>query len=304
MLNYTLRQLEYFAAAASLGSIVRAAEHLNVSQPSVSTAISKLEDQLGVQLFLRQHAHGVALTSSGRRLFREARDMLRQAEDFYDSARSVDSALTGNLALGCFLTLGPLFMPALVTLFTQANPGATISLKEANQDDLISGLSSGRFDLALLYDLEVPSSIRTTPLARFAPYVLLSEDHPMAKEERVDLHELAGEPFVLLDVPPSRNYFLGLFHQAGLEPNVTFSSPSIEMVRGLVGRGIGYSMLVTRPKGDITYDGLRIVTRPLTQNFTNSTISLARPGSMRPTRLMDAFENFCQTWFEDNQALA
>ena len=124
MLAYTLRQLEYFVAAANYGSVARAAEHLHVSQPSVSTAIGKLEDQLGVQLFLRQHAQGVALTAAGRRLHREARDLLRQAEDFYDSARSADSAITGELALGCFLTLGPLFMPALVTSFTASTTAA------------------------------------------------------------------------------------------------------------------------------------------------------------------------------------
>ena len=73
MLRYTLRQLEYFVTAAERGSVARAAAELNVSQPSVSTAVGKLEQQFGVQLFIRQHAQGVLLTPVGRRLLAQAR---------------------------------------------------------------------------------------------------------------------------------------------------------------------------------------------------------------------------------------
>ena len=69
------------------------------------------------------------------------------------------------------------------------------------------------------------------------------------------------------------------------------------MVRGLVGRGLGYSLLVTRPYGDHTYDGCRIETRPLSHDAATSVICLARLAQTRPTRLMDAFVAFCQTWF-------
>ncbi len=300
MLNYTLRQLEYFVAAADRGSVARAAERLNVSQPSVSNAIAKLEDQLGVQLFIRQHAQGVSLTPTGRRLHMEARDLLRHAEDLFDSAHSANSAITGELSLGCFVTLGPLFMPALVTLFTQHHPAVTIRLREAIQDDLINGLVNGEFDLALLYDLNLPDAVESKPLARFAPYILLPEAHRLSGAGDISLTDIADEPFVLLDVPPSRGYFLGLFEAAGLQPNVIFSSPSLEMVRGLVGQSVGYSLLVTRPRGDLTYDGLRLVTRPLSEATQESTVCMARLAKSRPTRLMDAFDNFCQTWFSEH----
>jgi DNA-binding transcriptional LysR family regulator len=300
MLTYTLRQIEYFAAAADLGSIAQAAARLHVSQPSVSNAISKLESQLGVQLFIRQHAQGVSLTPTGRRLHREARDLLRHAEDLYDNARSTASAITGELSLGCFVTLGPLFMPALVTLFMRDHPGVTITLREAPQDDLISGLDTGQFDLALLYDLEIPGGIDLTQLASFPPYLLLPQNHRLNDAAHITLADLADEPFVLLDLPPSRKYFLGLFERAGLVPHVVFSSPSLETVRGLVGRGVGYSLLVTRPRGDMTYDGQQIVARELDLQKHDSTVCLARLTQSRPTRLMDAFVNFCQTWFEEH----
>ena len=79
MPRYTLRQLEYLVTAAEAGSVAGAAARLNVSQPSISTAIAKLEDSLGVQLFMRHHAAGISLTPAGTRLMDEARNLLERA---------------------------------------------------------------------------------------------------------------------------------------------------------------------------------------------------------------------------------
>ena len=83
----------------------------------------------------------------------------------------------------------------------------------------------------------------------------------------------------------------------GLRPNIVFASPSFEMVRGLVGRKQGFSLLVTRPHGSRTYDGQRLVTRPLADEVRTSPICLARLSRTRPTKLMEAFGAFCQEWF-------
>ena len=298
MLTYTLRQLEYFVTTAEHSSVAAAATALNVSQPSVSTAILKLEDQFGVQLFIRHHAQGVSLTATGRRLVADARNLLRHAGDLYQNARAAGDPAAGRLELGCFITLAPLYLPALVSAFAEHHPGATMALHEGTQDELVAGLQSGRFEMALLYDLELPDSVTRVPLSVFDPYVLLPQGHALAARGAVALQDLKDEPLVLLDVPPSRDYFTGLFHAAGLEPDVSFSSASMELVRGLVGRGLGYSLLVTRPHGDTTYDGSPIVARPLSDEAATSTIALARLAQARPTRTMDTFEGFCRAWFD------
>ena len=82
MLLYTLRQLEYAVAIADCGSVAGAAERLRVAQPSVSAALMKLEDQLGLQIFIRHHAQGVTPTSAGGRFLAAARSLLAQAQDF------------------------------------------------------------------------------------------------------------------------------------------------------------------------------------------------------------------------------
>ncbi len=297
MLRYTLRQLEYFVTTAEAGSVAAAAGRLNVSQPSVSTAIGKLEDQFGVQLFIRHHAQGVSLTPVGRRLLANGRSLLRHARELQQNAEAAGEIGAGQLELGCFVTLAPAFMPALITAFSELYPGAEIRLFEGVQDELIDGLASGRFELALLYNLGLPEAFDLEVLASAAPYALLPKGHPLARQPAVSLASLAEEPMILLDVPPSRDYFMGLFAAAGLEPRIAFSSPSFELVRGLVGQGRGFSILVTRPRQNRTYDGQEIVTRPLADPVPPSDICLARLAQSKPTGLMEAFAAFCRAWF-------
>ncbi len=303
-LRFTLRQLEYFVVAAECGSVAQAAARLFVSQPSVSNAIRKLEGQFGVQLLVRHHAQGVSLTPVGQRILADARGLLRHARELQQGARAAGDVVTGQLELGCFMTLAPVFMPVIIMEFSERYPGVEIRLREGVQDELVAGLAAGRFELALLYDLELPESVEVEVLASFPPYALLPEGHPLAAREAVSLAELASEPMILLDVPPSRNYFIGLFRAAGLEPRVAFSSPSVEMVRGLVARKRGYSLLVTRSSQNRAYDGQAFVTRPLRDAAAPGHLGLARLRQSRPTRLMEAFRDFCRSWFAEHHPAA
>jgi len=297
MLRYSLRQLEYFVATAEHLSVVGAARQLNVSQPSVSKAITKLEAQFSVQLFVRHHARGMSLTNAGERLLIDARGLLRYATDLQENARESSDTVKGTLEVACFVAVSPVFMPAILTDFTMQFPGVDIRLHEGDQEALISGLSSGRFELAIMYDSVLPADIVTIELASFEPYVLLPAGHPLAAKREISLASLQDESFILLDVPPS-GFFMNMFRQNGLEePQVAFSSPSLEMVRGLVGRNRGYSLLVTRPYHDRTYDGQKIVTRPIKDNVANGILEISRLEQIRPTRVMELFSDFCVQWF-------
>jgi DNA-binding transcriptional LysR family regulator len=297
MPRYTLRQLEYFLTAADEGSVARAAERLNVAQPSVSAAIAKLEDQLGVQLFIRHHAQGVSLTSQGARLLTPARNLLHHAEELQKEAQATGDEVAGTLHLASYGTLAPAFLPALIAGFNKRHPKVEIAISEGRQDELIEGLRQGRFELALTYDVDLPGDLRVTKLATFDPYVLLPESHRFARRNAISLNELKHEPMILLDVAPSRSYFLGLFKAQGIEPRVALSSPSIELVRGFVGRGLGYSLLVTRPYGDRTYEGAPLVVRPIVEPGTKGEVCLAMLEKLRPTRAMAAFETFSKEFF-------
>ena len=298
MITYSLRQLEYFVLAASEGSLVKAAEKLNVSQPSISAAVTKLEDQLGVQLLIRHHAAGVSVTPAGAQILTQAGNLVQHAREIQALAADTASQVKGALQLGSFFTLAPVFLPSLIEGFTSAHPQARIDIGEGTQLDLIDGLRRGRYEMALLYALDMPDDIDITTLAELQPYVLLPKPHRLARQKTVSLKDLADEPMVLLDVAPSRSYFLGLMRDAGIEPEIAFSSPSMELVRGLVGRGQGFSLLVTRPHGDLAYDGQPLAVRPVREKVEPGRIALACLSQLRPTRLMHEFRAHCVAYFD------
>jgi len=293
MIRYTLRQLEYFEEAANCRSIAAASVKLNVSQPSISSAIRKLEDQLGVDLLIRHHAQGVSLTRAGAQFIKESRNLLRLGRELQWEASSDSIGMARSLAVGCFATLAPVFMPKLIAEFCRQHPSAVISLQEGTQADLVQQLRVGDIEIALLYDLGLPEDVTVKHIANLTPHVILPVNHRHAGADTVALEWLADEPFILLDIPPSRDYFTGLFQAAGLKPKIRVSSHSLETIRGMVGQGLGYSVLVTRPLVESTYDGGQVVVKAISNPVAPSAISVARLQEVRPTRVALTFEKFC-----------
>lgn len=290
MHRFTLRQLEYLVACIDCRSVAGAAERLNVSQPTISVAITKLEEQLGVQLLLRHASRGVSATGAAEKVLHSARSLLAHASDLERQAMETGSSVVGELRLGSFSTLAPTVLPNLIRELSAEHPGLKLHLREGPQDQIIAALDDGLLDLALLYNIDLPDDLHAVLLAQRKPYVALAADHPLARQETVALADLEAEPLILLEVAPSHDYFLGLFRDVGLEPVIAHSSPSIELVRGMVGCGLGYSLLVTRPDGDRTYDGRALAIRPLSDEVRSSEVVLARLATLRPTQLMQSFE--------------
>src|SRR5262249_5361843 len=153
LIRFTLKQLGYFVAAAERGNVTEAARALNVSQPSISTAIAQLERVLGAQLFLRHHARGLSLTPGGRQLLAEALELLTQAEELGSSLRSEGARLKGELSLGYFVTSAPYYPPGLLRRFRTLHPDVTLQLHEGDIETLQRALATGGIELALVYDL-------------------------------------------------------------------------------------------------------------------------------------------------------
>ena len=239
-MQLSLRQLRYVVAAADAGNVTEAARRLNVSQPSISSAIAEVESYVGVPLFIRRHARGVTLTLAGEKIVNEARLLLKHAAEFAQNALDYGNGLRGKIALGCFLTLAARFMPALLARFAQLHPGITVELHEGDQEELIAMLLSGRAELALAYNFALHQDLLAyrSPICRRTRSS--SADHRLASRERISLEELAEEPYILLDLPHSRDYFFGLFRSVGVEPRVVMRSRSQELIRGLVANGHGY----------------------------------------------------------------
>ena len=295
MAAYTLRQLKYFVTTVECGSVAEASRKLYIAQPSISTAIKGLEESFGVQLFIRHHAQGVSLTPSGARFYRKAQELLRMAHEFEQNALADNDVVAGQIDIGCFETVAPLYLPRLIAGFRQRYPGVEIRLHDGEQHELVQGLTAGRFDLAIFYEHDLDATIETEPLMPpQRPYALLPEGHRFAAQAQVSLRDLVLDPMILLDVLPSRNYFVSIFEELGLSPNIVFSSPSIEMVRGMVGQGFGFSVLVTRPHCNATYDGKQVVCVNITEDVTGSGLVAAWLKRAQLTKPAQLFVDYCK----------
>jgi DNA-binding transcriptional LysR family regulator len=293
MVRVSLKQLSYYAAVADTGSLAAAAKALNVSQPSVTTALSVLEDRLGVDLFIRHHARGANLTPTGRQLLPVARAILAAAEEFEGLAQAAAREPAGLLRVGCYPTLAAVLMPAIIARLSRRYPRVRVQMIEGTEDELLPKLEQGEIEQALLFGEKLPDSVKRIVIETCSPYVLLPKAHRLAKRKNVSLRDLKDEPFVLMDTPAGREYFLNIFREAGVAPQIAHRSPSFEVVRSLVGQGLGYSLLVTRPKFAVTYDGLELAYLTLRENHTPALICLVRMPTARTTQLGAIFQAEC-----------
>ncbi len=272
-----------------------AALNIPVAQSSVSTAIGQLEAALGVQLLIRHHAQGISPTPEGREFLARARLLLQGAEELERFGSELTTDLSGTLHLGCLLTLAPLITPRLAQGFRTRHPAVALDMVEAGQSELVDGLRSGDLRVALTYDLDLSSDLTFARLATLPPYATFAEDHPLAQRQTVTMRELASESLILLDLPYSRDYFLGLFAAEGEEPAVGHRSQLPEVIRTMVANGFGYSIINARPQTEWALDGRPLATRPIAGNPRPMILGLARLAQLRPTRLVEAFEQHCRT---------
>ncbi len=293
-MKFTFRQLGYFIAAAETGSITLASKRVSISQPAISTAISHIERELDVQLFLRHHAQGLSLTPAGRALLREAKQLLKQAEGLYSAAADISQQMRGELSVGWFSTLTPIIMPELVQSFVKAFPGTQVLSQENHQEGLLKGLRDAEIEIAVTYDLQISDDVSFSPLAPLPPYALFGASHPLARERSVKLGQLAALPMVLLDLPMSREYFLALFIRERLEPNIAYSSEKFEVVMTMVANGLGYALVNVRPRAEVALDGRRVHRAALAGDPPPLHIGLATLKQLKKTRLVEAFERHCQ----------
>jgi DNA-binding transcriptional LysR family regulator len=218
-------------------------------------------------------------------------------QHFHARHPSPTPGTVASLSLGCFQTFAPYLVPALIARLSKLNPGLSLNLLEADQSHLLAALRRGEIEIALLYDFGMAPDIRVERLAELVPYVLLAEGHPLAESAAVSLPSLVDEPLILLDIEPSRDYFLSLFKDRGLQPLVGHRTSSLEMVRGLVAHGLGYSILATKPANAMSYDGRALVARPLASMVNNSHVSVAGMAGRDFTPIAQEFSAHCRSFF-------
>jgi DNA-binding transcriptional LysR family regulator len=297
MQKLTIRQLEYFVAAGKCGNLTEAARLLHVSQPAITNAIAQLEDAFGQQLFQRRHGEGVTLTHAGRQAIREARNIMALVKDFPSALRSSVDGPHGVVHLGCFEPFACYYLPGLLSALARDLPEIVVEFSLMTQKELHDTLQIGQIELAISYDSGFWEDLDKLTLFRVSPYAMFCADHRLAAAEAVSLREMCTEPFVLIDLPESREYQLSVMRSYGAEPKVRYYCSNLEVLRGLVAHGMGVSLSVTRPVGDRSYDGHLIAYRPLREQVPQQEVVLAYARHVRLTQAAQAVIHEIQRYF-------
>lgn len=261
--NFSLRQLSYLMTAARLGTISAAAAELHVSSSAISDAITALEHQLQSQLCIRRKSHGLVLTAAGRQVVTRARTLVAEANELERELRTTDGELAGPITIGYYPTLAPMILPVLLAEFGEKHPRVSLEIVETTQDLMVGKLESGEIDLAFVYETLVPGSPKRAQLFAQPAHVVLAADDPFASRETVRLEDLVERDMILLDSPPSSQHTLSMFSERGLKPRIRHRTTSYEMVRTLVGRGLGYGVLVQRLNNSASYEGYPLVVKEI-----------------------------------------
>ena len=291
--GYTLRQLAAFAAVAEWGTITAAADALHMSHSALSSAVTDLEKALEVKLFVRQRARGVTLTPTGHEVLDRARVLLHHAAELERDAHSEAGAVVGPVAVGCYPSLGPTLLPSLLADFIRIHPRARVDFREDTQNRLRGLLDAHELDVAFLYDLDLEPGLEIAKLDVRRPMVLLPVTHPLAAAPAVRLRDLATEPMVLLDAPPSSGHASRVCADAGFAPIIGYRVQSFETARSFVGRGLGWTLLLQRPANDTTYEGLPLALRDVVDPVPASVeVVLAWRGDALLSRVARTFVDF------------
>ncbi len=202
-----------------------------------------------------------------------------------------------RIALACLSSFAPLYLPSLMLRLRERQPQLRVDVIEGDQAQVAHLVQSGEAALGLMYDAQIPEILEYDLLTEQQPYALFMAGDPRAGTVNVSLRDLASEPLILLDQPLSRDYLADLYTAIGCEPNIALRPSSIEMVRSLVGQGIGYSVLVTRPAGDLSYDGKALVTRPIAEPTRPLGVALVRHRASPGTKARDVLARECADYF-------
>ncbi len=269
-----LRALHYFVTLADLKHFSKAADACFVSQPTLSTQIRKLEEELGIQLVERSPKN-ILLTPVGEEIAQRAQQVLHEIEQIRTLARRSHQPDEGTLRLGLFPTLAPYLLPHVVPQLRARYLRLHLQLSEEKTEDILRLLQRGSLDAALLALPIANEGLEVEVLFQEPFVVAVPGDHALASRDTIGLEDLNGSEMLLLeDGHCLREHALEVCALAGAHERLDFHATSMETLRQMVAANVGITlmpMLSVKPPIAPT-DNLAI--RPFSGTAPSRTIAL------------------------------
>ncbi|WP_017792916.1 LysR substrate-binding domain-containing protein [Leucobacter salsicius] len=251
-----------------------------------------IERAVGEQLCVRRKARGLTLTPAGQKFAKRARQIVADTQELLLGI-GPGQELRGPVKLGCYSTFATNVVPDLLEGFPKRYPGVHLEVTVGTNEELLAALDAGHLDVALLFDVTLPVGYRRREIYPTELEVHLHPDHPLAKAASVDLPDLANEPYIQYYATPGTVNVLSAFAARGLEPSIEVSVSEIGLVEALVGRGLGYGLLMSRPNRLPTSpEGRPVAIRPLDPPVTVSHVVGIWPDDMELTPRASALLDF------------
>lgn len=299
--DITLKALRYFMAAIREGSITEAAKVVNVVPSAVHTAINQVEAAFGLQLTIRSRSKGISLTATGQQMVAKIQSLLDEYESLMREGGDMRTQLTGTLRVGYYAPAAPAFMPKIVDQMLAGNDDVCVKFFECDNQSAQDGLVSGAYDVIVCVANAMRPGITYETLLEVPAYVLVPSSHPFAMCPSISMADLADQKLVLLDLPVVSEYYAARFDQAGIRPHIAATATSLEMVRSLVGNGVGCSLLHMVTATEMTYAGDKVIPVPLSPAVEPFKIVFGHLPD-NPRRLVKMFVENLQAYFEGSGA--
>ena len=249
-MSIDLKQLKYFLAVAEEKSLRRAAERLHISQPPLSQQIMKLESELGVKLFART-TRTFELTVAGKALMGEASELLAKMRMTIDTIRQIDRGEVGRLRVGIVGSAmwGPI--PSLLEEFQTKFPRVTWTIHELGPTLQYEALRAKQVDVGFWREPKLDEddlkqdNLRQELCFREDVCVAINEHHPLAKQESIEMMDIADEPMLTLALDKSSfpRYLIQCCVKAGFEPTIFQEASEPQTLLAMVGAGLGVALL-------------------------------------------------------------
>src|SRR5438874_11124436 len=272
-----MHQLTYFESVSRHLHFTRAAEELNVAQPSVSQQIRKLEAELGAPLFHRMKRH-VALTEAGKTFLPHARAVLQRVEEARLEVQELSGLRRGTLAVAAPPTVWTYLLLLALAASSRRHPGIALAFREAGSRTLLNLLEAGELDMAVVIQPIRHPALETLSLLEEELLLAVPRQHPLASgKRRVRLAQLREEPFVLLreGAYDLRDQTLSACRRAGFEPTVALDGGEMDSMLRFVAAGIGLAILPEMVLSDVDPHNGPVALRRLEPRLTRSVV-LAR----------------------------
>ncbi|EGO62352.1 LysR family transcriptional regulator [Acetonema longum] len=248
-----LRQLKYFQLASQLNSISKAADQLHIAQPSVSIAIQKLEEELGVQLFNRSQRQ-ITLNAEGRVFSKRVNDILASIDDSIREMKDLSKSPHGTINIGVPSMIGLSLFPHIFAQFQKQYPRFSLTAIEAGSVTIRNLVEQGHIDVGFITQSAAPSpaiikaaspsALDTIPITTGQIYLCLYPGHPLTHLANIPFEQLSGQSFILLRKDTfNRQAILAECKKHHFTPQIIFSSSQVETIISLVELEIGITFL-------------------------------------------------------------